>query len=824
MSRRLLFAIMVLAAIVPSTNAAEIIQLTADNIQENIPQGKEVDAIIGDYLLRNDKIVAIVANPIEGRNVHLTCRENGGCLIDLTRLDVSNDQLTAYMPRPRGHVFRVGKATKHDDGSVSFMVSGPRAENGVRVTSVYTLRDGMEAIEVKTTYLSHAEQDVEVRLVEELRADFIFRDGRSQDGTIAWMEDPWWKAAYGFVSTTPDVLPDFGADSGGRSQGLIWKVKGEPAVTLKTGERFELKRLVYPSAGSMQLQTIVTRTRDDKRHEVKLTVLDDNGVVANAGITVRSGDTEIGFGQTNDNGQLIFTLPAGQYEADVNGLSRNTKTLPLDVSGSIEREISLDTPGVLVANIKDKAGRNIPCKVQFIGKDGTKTPFFFPSTGEEMVHNCHHSHNGQFLQLLAEGTYDLIISYGNEYDAVFLNDVKIVSNQKTPIEATLVRTVDTRGWVSADYHSHSSPSGDNPSSQRGRVLTHLVEQIEFAPCTEHQRFDSYDAILKELNATKILATCVGIELTGRPGSANHQNAFPFKEEPFTQDGGGPRIFDEDPKIQIERLAYWQGDHERLIQQNHPDINEVFYDRDKDGLLDFGMGTAPFMDVIEVHPLDPILQPRPTNDANAITGNRMLDWMKTINDGYRVTGVVNTDAHYNFHGVGWLRNYVKSSTDDPADISVLEMVRQSEAGHVVMTSGPFLEVTMKSASDGGNGKALPGDDLHAPQGKVTATVKVQCPNWMDINRIQVFINGSAEPSLNFTRKSHEAMFGDGVVKFNHDIKIELDRDAHIIIVAAGEGLTLGPVMGPQMGKNMPIAVSNPVFVDVEGDGFTPLSKQ
>ena len=26
------------------------------------------------------------------------------------------------------------------------------------------------------------------------------------------------------------------------------------------------------------------------------------------------------------------------------------------------------------------------------------------------------------------------------------------------------------GWISADFHSHSSPSGDNTGSQRGRVL------------------------------------------------------------------------------------------------------------------------------------------------------------------------------------------------------------------------------------------------------------------------------------------------------------------------------------------------------------------
>jgi len=43
-------------------------------------------------------------------------------------------------------------------------------------------------------------------------------------------------------------------------------------------------------------------------------------------------------------------------------------------------------------------------------------------------------------------------------------------------------------------------------------------------------------------------------------------------------------------------------------------------------------------------------------------------------------------------------------------------------------------------------------------------------------------------------------------------------AGVIVVAAGEGLTMGAVMGPEHADDIPIAVSNPIFVDVEGDGF------
>ena len=43
---------------------------------------------------------------------------------------------------------------------------------------------------------------------------------------------------------------------------------------------------------------------------------------------------------------------------------------------------------------------------------------------------------------------------------------------------------------------------------------------------------------------------------------------------------------------------------------------------------------------------------------------------------------------------------------------------------------------------------------------------------------------------------------------------------MIVVAVGENFELGPVMGPKRESDKPIAVSNPIFVDVDGGGFKP----
>ncbi len=147
-----------------------------------------------------------------------------------------------------------------------------------------------------------------------------------------------------------------------------------------------------------------------------------------------------------------------------------------------------------------------------------------------------------------------------------------------------------------------------------------------------------------------------------------------------------------------------------------------------------------MDVIEVHPPHMIFQPPVVRSGGKTRNNTIVNWLQLLNQGYRIPGVVNTDAHYNFHGSGWLRIYLESPTDDPAKVQTLDMVHAAEHGHMLMTSGPYLEVLCSAAEAGDNSSGTAGDDLVAPGGKGTCACGSQCPNWFDIDRVQVFVNG------------------------------------------------------------------------------------
>ena len=70
----------------------------------------------------------------------------------------------------------------------------------------------------------------------------------------------------------------------------------------------------------------------------------------------------------------------------------------------------------------------------------------------------------------------------------------------------------------------------------------------------------------------------------------------------------------------------------------------------------------FVDVIEVHPLEEIFTPSAIDGDPRKRTHAVFRWLQMLNLGYRIPGVVNTDAHYAFHGSGWLRNSIASHSE------------------------------------------------------------------------------------------------------------------------------------------------------------------
>ena len=801
--------------------AVELVTLTGLNWNDFVPKGKEVDAILGDYAVRSDQLVAIIAHPAERRNANMTVKNVSGCLIDLTQTDVSNDQLSAYYPG--ASEFAYTRVEYLGDGDASTRIPNGRvAANriGVRcfsevdsgeptVTTTYWFEDGFQAIRVVTEIENRTDEPVTVRQRDSMRTDRSFEVGIVPERNLLWAHDQWWRQAYGIVSTTNDM---FAYPPQIKQKRPLVRF-GDEEITLAPKGKTRFERFVVVGANLIDVKGIAQMLNGGVTHSVAAVTHDSTGPVDRTLLTVKANGKVYGTARSHMDKSTTLRLPPGNYQVTAQAVGRPTVTREIETSLQNEVFFPLELPGFLTGRIRDADGRQIACKVEVRGVDGTSDPDFGPDSEVYGVKNLIYTPNGDFRRELAPGRYDLLISHGNEYDAVN-RSVTVVRGEAASLDATLERSVDSAGWVSADFHSHSTPSGDNTSSQLGRVLNLLAEHIEFAPCTEHNRVSSYEPHLRTLDAVGRMATCTGMELTGSLLPVNHQNVFPLHHHPHTQDGGGPWV-DSDPVKQIKRIADWDDGSEKLLQENHPNLMQIYGDRDTDGIPDGGFREMlGFMDVVEVHPPQDIFsRPKPGKPKDNLN-DKIFHWMQLLNQGYRIPGVVNTDAHYTFHGSGWLRNYIKSSTDDPNAISTMEMVHASEHGHIVMTNGPFLEVSMESSQ----GKAIPGDDLQVNDGNARLHVRVQCPNWHSINRVQVFRNGVPDPEHNYSFASHRSMFKDGTVKFDETFDVELDTDAHFIVAVIGEGLELGPVFGPERGKAPPTAVANPIFVDTDGNGF------
>jgi hypothetical protein len=832
---------MVVGLLAPSSRATDLVTLSPQTWDFYAPSGKEADAIFGDFVLRNDRVVAVIARPVRMRNANMTVRDVGGMIIDLARRDSEGgDQLQAFYAASPTNDFQFAGVEVDEpeifdverneiDGSNQArpsmivrarsitlkLLSKPRPDRPL-VELRYTLSDDADAVTVETSWANDTGRELAIKPADILRAERTFEKAPDGSADQFWVADVHFGQAYG-------VLPEgvtVSSKSDPRFSYLDYPIGGEEEVTLAPGASASLIRRILPAADLFGVRAVAADLQGLEQSEGSLIVRDATGApIEGADVILRADGALYARGRTDAEGRLSGRLPVGlEVDPEVVAPWGDSTTEFEPAEGEPGNFLAtLPEPGYVVAEISGEDGEPIPCKVQFKGKDGTESPDFGPDSGEVAVGNLYYSHDGRFRQVLAPGKYDVIISYGPEYDAMF-TELTVDRGAEARLAATLVRSVDTTGWVSSDFHSHSSPSGDNTASQLGRVLNLLCEHVEFAPCTEHNRVSTYVPHLRSLGVERLMATCSGLELTNRPLPINHQNAFPLVLREHTQDGGAPMI-DDDPETQIERLALWDGYSDKLVQVNHPDLGHMFFDRNGDGEPDQGFrGMFGHMDVIEVHPPHFIFEAAAIERNDRSYNNTIVNWMQLINQGYRFPGVVNTDAHYNLHGSGWLRNYLKCPTDDPGKIDAMDMVHAAENGQVIMTNGPFLEVLARSNGS----EAIPGGDLELAGGSATLRVKVQCPNWFDVDRVQVFLNGRPSEELNFTRGSTpDAFSSEGAVKFEREIPLTLQEDTHVIVATIGEQSRLGTVFGDDgHADDLPVAVSNPIFIDADGDGFTP----
>ncbi len=828
MRRRVLSATAFLAVfawgVLADRETVEAVEIQRANT-DLLPKGKEADGILGDFVLRNNKVHALISGSQPLRRANMRTENNfvtQGCLYDLDLRGEDNDQITAFRPgNLGGEVSWVRPVENPGRGAAIETVRTAAKGDGLYVRHEYRLEHDWQHILVTSTYRNESRAPVKIIPQPAWRG---FEDSREWevDGIhVGDSTDPFAKRAYAW-GVAPGALSPSGE------------------VDLQPGEE-KVYAVALGVADSPLAAYGVVAALSRESGTVTGTIKDPSDApAAHASLLIPVGKQVLAH-YPDSKGAFSFSLPEGRYSLKTEDIGRDPVERTIAVKRGANTELNLDVaPASLVkVEIKDEKGQYLPGKVQFIGVNGTATPHFGTGYRAHGGDHQYQTHDGRVAQQTPSGRYLLRITRGPEYD-IAERTVEVGKGQTVSVDTTLQRTVDTRGWVSTDFHSHSSPSGDNYCATDDRIINLAAEHIEFAPATEHNRIYDWQPHIDRLGLTRRIRTIIGLELTG---AFQHLNAFPLKPDPLAQDGGAP-VYHYDPRIDAIILRTWgtpsllpggsrhdtyqnarvgvppfPGGADRWVQVNHPSVGRVFFDRDGDGVQDGGFaGLEQLLDAAEVWSED-ILAGRPTVER-MVAGtprklpNRTFGWLQMLNQGRHVWCVAVSDVHRIFgNGVGGWRTYVPSSTDEPGDINPSEIIQNAKAGRMMISNGPFLEV---STADG---KPI-GSTLVAKDG-VSLKIRVQAPDWVDVDRVQIMVSGRQSPEYNFTRKSHPAMFKRDVVSFDEVIRLALIRDEHLIVVATGEASDLRKGWGRSpYGRMRPVAYTNPMYVDSDGDGFKP----
>jgi hypothetical protein len=809
MYKSLAAALLALTAQLP---AAEVFE-AGPGREAELPGGKEADGIRGDFVLRSEKVEAVISHNAPNRRANMSTfyGDDGvspGALYDLTLRGANNDQLVVYSPAGHGPVsyVRIVEGGKANEAAVESVTTAAKG-GGIYKRTVYTVRDGWRGVYITTTLRNESDKARKVTTKADMARFNV--TGHTVTG-IYWADaiNPAHKCGYAVAS-----LKTTGTD----------KPTGDGDLELAPGQEVVMERFFAVGTSPAHAVSEALAAKKEKLGSLHALMKDE----AANDLTTGAVSIPLGKGAVvaypDANGHINCQLPAGEYELVASDMGRADVTAKVTIKAGAptQAEFKMSAASRIDFHITDEGGKSIPCKAHFAPLDeGAPKLDLGP---KERAHGCvdqYHSEKGQFTVQIPAGRYKVVVVRGPEY-AHLEQDITVEPEKASSFKGTLKRVVDTKGWISADFHNHSTPSGDNVCDTDGRVINIAAEHLEFAPTTEHNRFFDWEPTIQALGLTDFVKTVKGIELTGR---RQHINAFPFEPAFFEQDNGAP-VWNDDPRITALTLQRWQGERkDRWIQFNHPDLSNMFVDRDQDGVADggfVGVGTmitgmesqnGPGTDILADAPYR--ISRAPGAVAAKASLVREFIWRQLLNQGHRIAAVGVADAHTVYgNGVGCWRVYLPSSTDEPSKIDWAELAPRAFKGNMVLTTGPYLEVT------GPNG-AIAGDDVEA-RGGVDLKVRVQCTSWMDINRVQVLVNSRPEPTLNFTRESHPQMFQDGVVKFDQTIQVPLKEDAHLIVVAINENGDSKTWFGTSSYATMrPCAYNNPIYVDVDGGGFKP----
>jgi len=597
---------------------------------------------------------------------------------------------------------------------------------------------------------------------------------------------------------------------------LVWmdmnpvlKPGKERKDTLAPGESYSVHYTLRVDADPNTLLERMYTALDVKTERLKLELEDFSGKEGE--IVIQEAASGSVFYRTffSEAGGLEATLPPGIYQ--VRGhLFPSSSNRPVTIAPGAENRLSLKSAplGQVTARISNPEGNFVPGKVTFIGMQPTASPYFKPvnpidsgRSWERFKNSIFPGEQGGSVEVPA-GTYLVFASCGPEY--TFEHTIcEILEGDKKTLDFVIKKVVDTTGLIAVDPHMHTQIS-DGQMLTAERLRSCIAEGLDVAISSDHNYIEDYHTVLHEKDLDKYLAVIYGNEIT--VSGMIHYNTYPLLFRPEEPDNGAidPVAPTVTPLFERSRVK----DPEALIQVNHPRSGTIGYfnqyklDPETAAFALEGFDTS-------FHVLE-ILNGPSYHSSNA---ESIRDWFNLLNRGYYFPLVGSSDSHgIDRSEPGYSRTYVLYEGQKGPGLDQGALISAIKKGRSFASNGPLVAFHV-------NNTHTYGDTCTDTDGQVELKIRVQRAPWIHLSEVRLIINGKRRMGNPIQGEKAESL------DLTFTLDVPLQQDASLVVEVMGKS-SLYPVMQrPNSGKvessNLAYALTNPVFVDVDGNGrFDP----
>ncbi len=845
----------------------------------------------GAYLLENSTARFLVQD--KGAAVHLYIY--GGNLIDadLHREagEPGNDQFREMFPIVGWRVNSVDKVEVIKDGTdgqeavvrvtgrdtdtgMIQMIDDMASPLGVTIATDYVLAPDQPWLKLRTTATTDPGA---MALSDLMTGDFLSFGGPEKifvpeggltatPGTVSAIVGQGRGASYGYTYKGPITVPMVDAS------GTLSILASDFAVPGDGGSA-SFERYFVLGTDIASAMDGVYAIRGTAVHALKGQVVDPDGkgiagarvsVFAAGGGTVGSGAHMLDQAIAGTDGTFAMTVPPAKYDLVFSAPGRLRRVAQADVTAGdvVDVKGQLPAAGTVTFQAHEVDGTgaalgNVPAKASFYCNEGAESPW--DEIGEhERYGLCQviFSVDGKaFDSPIKPGHYQVVVSRGIEYEQFVIDDLAVAAGTPAAVSAGLFRSVDSAGWITADFHQHTTGSIDAEVTHVEKVIENLDEGVEVAAMTDHDNMTSYTPSIQKLGVGALITSLDGDEVS--VNQVGHFNVFAPTGKVIADDGTagdlmqyvGAKLFAHKtvPEVfaairKIPGLKAIQVNHPRSGGNNgyfqwlqyNPVVAKPLLDNQP---MAWDFDTIEVSNAAIIGQLGQAAQFLASSDA-AITKAAsaspadiptLMDWFSVLNLGRTTCATGDSDAHDRNDGVGYTRNFLRAAHDQPGTITTAEVLDAVLAQRNVVSNGPFLRITVGGVERMGHLEVVT-----PTAGKVTVHLNVQAPLWMTVPSFEVYANGrpvslkddagvlvqdDAAPAgtgITTTLPLAEAAAGK-VVRLDADVTLAPAVDTWYVFVVKGTS-DMSPV-----GRGVPFAFTNPLYVDVDGGGFKAINQ-